>query len=475
MALFDKRSRLLKDKILDLNVRLAKAAQEKDYRVEQGVYFANLPDMGESTQILMAADLHAGEEDSVIRAFFDRNGFKVGELKLERSHGRVHDIEIDPPEELVTSMAIVMRSEDFHIVDDREQTQAFDFLQRICPISALSRALCVLFTEKAKKIIEGSAIKRTREGNRLLSWMPEVGTALRKKVDGGVIYALEYYFDEAFEHFYSGDLRKDGGEKSQFQVRLEKAVESGQTGEFSIDQLFQAPEPAKAAPPKPAPAKPQTGPPAEQPISFDDRVLSRKKSAEQPAPSARPAAHDEEEMRKLKRGAQLTKTLAIMYRSLVDTAPADAARNAEALLQHLNQLFRALASCVLVRERGSDSMTPHARAGEPLAWSSASGRSISGHLVRECVKRRSVASGVAPDGPGADQDAASRQVYAAAVPLLVNDSIQGVLYLERQCGKEGFRKDHLKMLSRLAQIFEEFPHLTLGSPRPSKSEQPAGV
>ncbi len=472
MGLFDKRARLLKDKILDLNVRLAKAAQEKDYRVEQGVYFANLPNMGESTQILMAVDLHAGGEDSVIRAFFDRNGFTVGELKLDRSHGRVHDIEITPPEELVTSMAIVMRSEDFHVIDDREQPQAFNFLQRTCPISALSRALCVLFTERVKKLIEGSAVKHTREGNRLLSWVPEVGTALRKKVDGGVIYALEYYFDEAFEHFYSGDLRKDGGEKSQFQLRLEKAVESGQADEFSIDQLFQAPEPppADAASPKPTPAKPRTGAPAEQPISFDDRALSRKRTAEQPAPSPRPATHDKEEIRKLKRGAQLTKTFAIMYRSLVDTGPADAAHNAETLLQHLNQLFRALASCVLVREHASDSMTPYARAGEPLVWSSASGRSISGHLVRECVKRRSVASGVAPDGPGADQDVASRQVYAAAVPLLVNNSIQGVLYLERQCGKDGFRKDHLKMLNRLSQVFEEFPHLTIGSPRPSKNE-----
>src|SRR4051812_39413662 len=100
MGWFDKKSWQKRRKIKDLQSDLREAEREGRFVVEQGLFFAELEDMGDATMMVFGAssDL-SGSEEAVIRQFFDRNGFGVERLKLDRAHTGLADVEIIPPEE----------------------------------------------------------------------------------------------------------------------------------------------------------------------------------------------------------------------------------------------------------------------------------------------------------------------------------------------------------------------------------------
>ena len=51
---------------------------------------------------------------------------------------------------------------------------------------------------------------------------------------------------------------------------------------------------------------------------------------------------------------------------------------------------------------------------------------------------------------------------AAAAPIVIQDEIVGILYIDRRGGVRHFSEDDCETLVKCAQVFREFPDLTLG-------------
>src|SRR5690606_19338710 len=125
MGWFDKKSWQLRRKIRDLQSELAAAERDGKYVIEQGLFFAELQEMGDQTMMVLGAtdQLDSSEED-VIRNFFERNGFTVELLRLDKSHKGLAAVEIIPPEELIKHVARGLQDKGFRIIDDSEQERA---------------------------------------------------------------------------------------------------------------------------------------------------------------------------------------------------------------------------------------------------------------------------------------------------------------------------------------------------------------
>ena len=103
---FDKKSWRLRRKIKDLQADLREAEKEGRYVLQDGLFFAELEDMGDVTMVVFgAADMLSSQEESVIRGFFERNGFTVHSLKIDRTQTHLAEVEIIPGDGFVWNPA----------------------------------------------------------------------------------------------------------------------------------------------------------------------------------------------------------------------------------------------------------------------------------------------------------------------------------------------------------------------------------
>ena len=466
MGWFDKKSWKLRRKIKDLQADLRAAEAEGKFVVEDGVFFAELEDMGEMTMMVFGTtDMLAAQEESVIRTFFDRNGFTVERVKIDRGHTGLDDAEILPPEEMTRAIGRALKGKGYRMVDDSEREVPADLPGGLFPLSALVRAITILFSERVREIISTTRIKNNKEGNRLLHWLPKIIEALQRKVDRSVIEEARPAFEEAYDQFYRKIMvtRQDSAQARPSATiteapQMRDVQMSGRAQRADSPTREPAPLPGlvtpvpPAAPPPPDPGRQTVAPPRPQHPSEPQTAA--------PPPAATPAAQDAT----VARERDFAETLARMYKSLIRANSSRCVRNAQALLEEINQFFGATASCIMVKVTQGHGLTIHAQAGRKLLWGEggAEGFPISASILSACVRRRAVVTSL---GTGGDPSA-SMMAYqidsTAAAPLTVNGDICGILYLDRRGGRQHFTAADEAFLARAASVFEEYPDLTMG-------------
>ena len=442
MSWFDKRSWRLSRKIKDLQADLRHAEEEGKFVVQDGLFFAELADMGEMTMMAFGTDLLAAGEESVIRSFFDRNGFTVDRLQLDKSSTGLATVEILPSEEMTRSVARVLKTENYKLVDDSDKELAPNLQARILTLSAVMRSMTLLFAERAEKTIINSNVKMNKEGNRLLHWLPKIVEALDNKVDRFTVEIVRPGFEMAYDEFY-GHI---GGSRASVSSASPGPVDPIPPVEFPV-RTPGAPAPAPPAAPAARPAAPAR---QEQAIPPPPKA----------APAAAPSAPGEPAADKAREAEE---TKARMFRTLVGASASQSVRNCEGLLKELLAYFQASAACVMVKLPSGDGLGIHAQAGQKLAWGTSDGMPISVSAVTDCVRKRVVvthASGGSGD-PTVSM-IANRIDAAAACPLVVGGQVVGVLYIDRRNGTAMFRESEKAALESLAAPFRDFPELTLG-------------
>ncbi|MBX7244419.1 MAG: GAF domain-containing protein [Candidatus Sumerlaeaceae bacterium] len=490
MGWFDKKSWKMRRKIKDLQADLKNAEAEGKFVVEDGLFFAELEDMGEMTMMVFGTvDTLASSEDSVIRQFFDRNGFTVERLKLDRGHTGLAEVEIIPPEEMTRAVGRALKTAGFRMIDDSENELAPDLEGRIYPFSALIRAITTLFSERVQEVIGTTRIKLNKEGNRLLHWMPKIVEAIATKVPRDVVEQAREAFNEAYAQFYQPighgsevsptDKLMHGGssgldsKSSKGPLRMDDKIPSpdfGNTPPSGLQSVQPPPPPRPKAPEGSVassvdgvdfhPYKPRGPQVAPAPTAAPRPAPAPPRPAAKPAASA-PAGSDE----KLVRARELAEALARMYKALVKANPSRCVRNSEAILEEINKLFQAAATCVMVKVVQGHGLTIHAQAGKKLVWGEDGGQGfpISSSVLGHCIKIREVVTNL--QSPSADPTAsmvAHKIEATAAAPISVNDEIVGIVYIDRRGGVRPFSDEDAAMLKEVVKIFEEFPDLTLG-------------
>lgn len=440
MGWFDKKSWRLRRKIKDLQADLREAEKEGKFVVEQGLFFAELEDMGEMTMMVFGTvDTLASQEESVIQTFFERNGFTVARLKLDRTHTQVAEVEIIAPEEFTRVVGRGLKGDGFKMLDDSETERRANIEQKIFPLSALVRSITVLFAERIQEVISTTSIKMNKEGNRLLHWMPKIVQNLRMKLPDEAIEAARPHFETAYQQFYA---------------RL------GKGGEVSPSRQVKPPAPDETREAIPAIAFP-----SKSDVTAPTARGGKTAAVTAPAPAVTAPASATSELATLMRDRDAALTTAAMYKSLVKSSASRCVSNAETLLLEVNKFFDAAATCMMVKVPKGHGLTIHAQAGKKLEWgegAEGTGFAVSASVLSNCISRRQV---VLNNDNGADptQSMLMHQINAtAAAPVAVNDEIVGILYVDRRGGFRPFTEQDSKYLETMAKVFQEFPDLTLG-------------
>ncbi len=466
---FDKKSWRLRRKIRDLQADLREAEKEGRYVLQDGLFFAELEDMGEMTMLVFGTtDVLSAQEESIIRAFFDRNGFTVHRLKIDKTQSHLAEVEIIPPSEMVRHVARGLKAQGIKVLDDTTKETPSDLDKHVITLSGLVRSLVTLFCDRVQNTIATTRIKMNNEGNRLLHWMPKISEALRKKVPSELLSFLKPYFDEAYSEFY-GHLGESvsPGEQSPPTQRI-PAIQfpsppSSSSSQPSIQSVgFRLDQGQKEKEDK------ETKPPAFSPPSGPDRVkLTARPAAADTVKAAPPQAasdSDRIEIERLLKDLDAAEAVARMYRRLVRAQSSRCVRNAQGILEEVNRLFRATASCLLVKVPHAHGITIHAQAGKPLVWGEGGkeGFPVSTSVVAEVIKTKKPAKvdqGIAP----ASESMILHHIEAvAAAPVFFNGEIVAIVYVDRREGLQPFDMNDMRALEKVAKVFEEFPDLTLG-------------
>ena len=466
MGWFDKRSWRLRRKIKDLQTDLRTAEEEGKFIVQDGLFFAELQDMGEVTMMAFGTNLLAAEEENVIRSFFDRNGFIVDTLKLDKTYTALAEVEIIPAEEMIRSVARELKGEGYKLVDDSDKELAPNLNAKILTLSAVMRAMTLLFSERVQKTIATTRVKMNKEGNRLLHWLPKIIEVLENKVDRFTTEIIRPGFDVAYEEFY-GALGKSESQG--------KSTKSAPARSADPDEPLGMIPPVEAAPRlTAAPSAVPPSSPAKRRHSIDDTPTAPQPSISAPPPP-QPAALTPPTARKpstsetnalLARDAAEAK--ARMYRALVGANASRCLKNSEALLNEIIPVMRASAVCLLTKMPGGDSLAMHVQAGDKLTWGEGEGLPISTTVVMESLRRRTIVTHAS--GP-AGQDSTGSMIMnridaAAAVPVQVDGEIIAILYIDRRNQGNGlFTEAETSMIENLIKPFEDFPDLTLATRR----------
>lgn len=502
MGFFDRKSRQLRRKLKDLRAELKDAETEGRFVRAQGIFFAELEDMGDMTiHVFGTADAHDSQEESVIRTFFDRNGFTVEELKFAKGKTAFADVEIIPPNEVLRHTATLLQDKGYRIVDDEEREVRASAAEKILSVNSLARAVSLLFVAKVQRIIASTTIKNNKEGNRLLKWIPAIAEMLQRKVDPITVEAVRLPFEDCYGYYYTGgpDHRKSkdsavAGAPPEVGTpppsghgsappRPEVDSKPIQTVRFGKNE-------DKPAPEHRARESGNGSPGDENEIvrevireaetafdealgNFSERVsrrledrLLRLRTASPASSGAVAQGVDAAKLNKLASSEQLAKVLGAMYHSLVRAKPAKCVSNSESLLKFVNRLFSATATCILAKTPGGGDMTILAQAGKKLVWGEGGGKgfAISASIVRNCLQQRAAVTTT----PMGDDPSASMILHkietAAASPILAGDQVLGVLYIDRRDGQPTFTGEDLERLRKVTQVFQEFPDLTLGVP-----------
>ena len=486
MGWFDKNAWRLRRKIKDLQADLREAEAAGNFSLEQGLFFAELEAMGDQTvMVFRSSVLLASQEEHVIRSFFDRNGFHVETVKLNKEHTGLDLVEIIPAEEVVKIVGRELQGRGFRIIDDTEREREANLAEKVYPFSALVRSIAILFSEKAASIITSTAIKQNKEGNRLLHWLPKIVETLLRKVSREVVEEARRPFEEAYEQHYLKILQKEGPRKHITHPRKIDAPRAGAppaaapsipgpSGDKTPIPITKfpgggpAPTPTPQAPaaaqpnPQPRPAAaPQAAPPPRS------AAPSQRPGglAAPPAPSARTAPDQQEIIVRLTRECQFAETLGRMYKALIGANSSRCLHNSETLLQEINRLFDAAATCLMVKMPKGMSYTIHAQAGKKLIWGERGGEgwAVSKTVIAECLKRRAVVTNESGGSADPTQSMMLHDIEAtAAAPIIVNGDLAGILYLDRRGGMRPFTETERVMLEKASKIFQEYAELTLG-------------
>ncbi len=500
MGFFDSKSRQLRRKIKDLRAELIQAEKQGKFIMEDGIFFAELDDMGDRTMLIFSGgDIDADNEISVVQTFLERNGFFLEYLKMDRAGAHIAGIEIMPPAELMIETAKLLAKQGFNIIDDDEKEELFDPTNRAYPLSSLARALSLLFAGKVLHIVSTTQIKLTKEGNRLLSWMPMIIRALSQKVHRKAVEDAGAAFDEIYAHFY-GHAEVPAPEMDDyFNEEQPSASLNRWNGDAGVDDdplpIMPTITPLPSAAIRPA-DETMIAPLAvsaevlrkqligellqETKKSFDSafgflssqlagkletRLTRLMQTGDQPPPP-----NNGEQERQQQQISYLTysdngaRTRAAMYRTLVKARPAQAVRNAEILLQLLNKFFDASATCVMTRTAQGTTMTIFAQSGKQLVWGEGGGKGfpISASIVKRCARKhaavRSKLEAVDPSQSMIRYNIES----AVAAPIIINNELQGIIYVDRRENPTLLTDDDCRMLAQFAEIFQEFPDLTMG-------------
>lgn len=466
---FDKKSWRLRRKIKDLQADLREAEKQGRYVLEDGLFFAELEDMGEMTMLVFGStDILSAQEESVIRNFFDRNGFTVHKLKIDKTQSHLAEVEIIPPSEMIRHIARRLKANGYKVLDDTNKETPSDLVNRIVTLSGLIRSVLVLFCERVRNTIATTRIKMNKEGNRLLHWMPKICEAVRFKVSDDLLSLVQPLFEEAYLEFY-GHLGSSGrGAPSTIPM---------DSGTDRIPSIKFSPE-IVTRPPTAAPSL-QTAPPfSSQPISepvakkapsapVEEKIpLAPAKTADtvKAAPPQAASESDRVEIERVLKELDTAETLARMYKRLIRATSSRCVRNAQGLLEEINKLFRATAACILVKVPHAHGITIHAQAGKSLVWGEGGkeGFPVSTSVVAEAIRSRKPVRSDQATAPATESMILHRIEAVAAAPIFFNGEIVGILYVDRREGLLPFDKNDLRALEKLAKVFEEFPDLTLG-------------
>jgi len=209
MGFFDKKSRLLRRKMSDLQAELKQAEKGGTYEVKEGVFFAKLAAMGDQTLMAFAAaDNISAKEETVIEQFFSRNGFHVERCQIDSKTGKLTDLYIEPPQEMIMAMGRDLKTAGYRMIDDSEtEPRKPDLNAGVYPLSVLLDTIICLFSERVRELILSTEIKSNKEGNRLLGWMPEIVNLFTNKYGSDVIDAAREAFENAYGKLFSGMVR----------------------------------------------------------------------------------------------------------------------------------------------------------------------------------------------------------------------------------------------------------------------------
>lgn len=456
MGWFDKKSWRLRRKIKDLQADLREAEKEGRYILQDGLFFAELEDMGEMTMLVFgASDLLSAQEEGVIRTFFDRNGFTVHRLKIDRDQSHLAEVEILPPSEMVRHVARQLKAHGFKVLDDTAQETAPQLDKHIVTLSALVRALVILFAERVRNIIATTRIKMNKEGNRLLHWMPKIVEALRPKVPRELVELVRTPFELAYEEYFGhlGSSAADRPSASAIPDRI-PSIQFRPVARENQDVQ------GEASPPRESPPLVKSTPPV-APIKICPETIADSVRAEPPKATTE---SDQIEIQRLLKESDAAEALARMYKKLVRAQSSRCVRNAEALLEEVVRLFRATAACILVKVPHARGITIHAQSGKRLVWGEGGkdGFPVSTSVVAEVIRTRQAARSDLSSAPATESMIFHNIEAVAAAPIFSDGEIVGILYVDRREGLQPFDVHDVRILERLAKVFEEFPDLTLG-------------
>jgi hypothetical protein len=466
MGWFDKKSWKLRRKIKDLQADLREAERAGTFVVEDGLFFAELDDMGEMTMMVFGtSDMLASSEEGVIRQFFDRNGFTVETVRIDRSHAHLSDVEIIPPEEMTRAVGRTLKSMGYRIIDDSEKEQPANLDGGIYPLSALIRAITAIFAERVQQVIASTQIKMNKEGNRLLHWMPRIVEAIEKKVDRRVIDVARDSFEKAYDQFYGriGTYRETSTRQKKDPMQTDRIPSLAFTQKESTASPVKKPVIPPPTPPAPAsgfhPYKPvmpgaPEAPPPPKPVA-----------APMVLPEPQPAAvGTPEHIAHLTRNAEVAETKARMYKMLVNASATRCVKNSEALLEEVNKLFDAAATCVMVKVPKGHGLAIHAQAGHKLVWGEGGGEGfdVSTTVVANCIQLQEVTTNEFARADPTKSMSIHHIEATAAAPIVIGGEIVGILYIDRRGGMRPFTADDCIALEKLAEVFHDFPDLTLG-------------
>lgn len=204
MGWFDRNSWKRRGKLNDLRAELSKAEDEGKFIKEDGLYFAELRDMGNETLMVFAgSNTLASQEETFVNNFFDRNGFTVDTIKISSDGLSLDKVEIIPHDELIRYVGRALKTNGYRLIDDSDKAIDAKLSESIVPLSTLVRAITGLFSERVESVIKQTRIKDNKEGNRLLHWLPKIAAASFDKVPTDAVDLIRPLFNDAYAGLYS--------------------------------------------------------------------------------------------------------------------------------------------------------------------------------------------------------------------------------------------------------------------------------
>jgi len=434
MGWFDKKSWQLRRKIRDLQNDLAAAEREGKYVVEQGLFFAELAQMGDATMMVLGkADTLDTEEETVIRNFLERNGFSVETLRLDRSHKTLSYLEIIPPEEFTRRVAKSLKDAGYRLIDDSDRERESHLQDKTVTLSCLIRTISALFASHVNNLIVSTPIKFNMEGNRLLHWMPIMRDFLLKKVPAELPDICKEPFMAAYNHYYGRLGRMESTES----LNVGGHFDDEPSDHGSIESELSAPQAPSGRPAWQAPASGAFN--REQPNDASATAKGKAAAAETPTGD---------------RALEAAMALSRMYKSLIGASEHRKLRNAEVLLDYVRRFFDAASACVLVRPAEDSPWHLVANSGSMQCVDTDSSGLVTcdTRTINACISQNAIVTGEPSNG--------NNHPSSLAAPLLLQDA-EGALFI---LAPKAYSPQDQPHMAALAQVFKEFPDLLLQIP-----------